>query len=163
MVESSNAKGIVARRADSGLALIPWRDDVGDGYCRRVQRRHRPRGRGVTSACWAFINEPNTSSYRMNTTDSSRHVHHVRMLCRHAQGRRTPPSSGRHEACVDGARRPIRIHPRSGLLLQPARASGHFRLPLPPQFAHPTNRPRHPGLRGSELVLLIAEPVYEAT
>ena len=39
-----------------------------------------------------------------------RHVHHVRMPCRHAQGRRTPSSSGRHEACVAGARRPFR-HP----------------------------------------------------
>ena len=39
---------------------------------------------------------------------------------------------------------------------------GHFRLDLPPKFAHPANRPSQPGLRGSEFVLLIAEPTDEA-
>jgi len=42
-------------------------------------------------------------------------------------------------------------------------ASSHFRLPLPTEFAHPANRPRQPGDRGSEFVLLICEepPVYD--
>jgi hypothetical protein len=34
--------------------------------------------------------------------------------------------------------------------------SGHFPVDLPPEFAH-ANRPRHPGLRGSEPILLIPE------
>ena len=36
------------------------------------------------------------------------------------------------------------------------------RLDLPPEFAHPANRPRHPGLRGSERILLIYGPADEA-
>src|ERR1022692_4257583 len=39
--------------------------------------------------------------------------------------------------------------------------SGHFRLDLPPEFAHPANRPRNSGLRGSALILLISEPANE--
>ena len=34
----------------------------------------------------------------------------------------------------------------------------HFSLDLPPDFAHPANRPRNPTLGGSELVLLTSEP-----
>src|ERR1035441_10390008 len=39
--------------------------------------------------------------------------------------------------------------------------SGHFRLDLPSEFAHPANRPRNPGLRGSERILLISEAAHE--
>ena len=41
------------------------------------------------------------------------------------------------------------------------RTSGHFSLYLTPELAHPANRPSQPGLRGSELILLIAEPAHE--
>src|SRR5450759_1557303 len=41
------------------------------------------------------------------------------------------------------------------------KTSVNFRLDLPPEFAHPANRPRHPGPRRSELVLLISEPAHE--
>ena len=52
-----------------------------------------------------------------------------------------------------------------GLLLldQEPQTSGHFRLDLPPDFAHPANRTRQPGLRGSERVLLISDAAHKAT
>src|SRR5450759_1713528 len=43
----------------------------------------------------------------------------------------------------------------------PPRASGDLGLHLPPEVPHPANRPRHPGSRGSELILQISEPAHE--
>jgi hypothetical protein len=40
------------------------------------------------------------------------------------------------------------------------KTSGNFPLDLPPEFAHPANRPRQTGLRGSERILLISEPAH---
>src|ERR1035437_9586368 len=39
--------------------------------------------------------------------------------------------------------------------------SGHFRLDRPPEFTHPANRPRLPGLGGSQLILLISDATHE--
>src|ERR1017187_521766 len=52
-----------------------------------------------------------------------------------------------------------------GLLLldQEPQTSGHFRLDLPPDFAHPANRTRQPSLRGSERVLLTSDAAHKAT
>ena len=47
-------------------------------------------------------------------------------------------------------------------LAEGLKTSGNFRLGLPPELAHPANRPRHSVLRGSERILLIAEPAHEA-
>ena len=52
---------------------------------------------------------------------------------------------------------------RAGLLLldQVPQISGCFRLHPPPQLTHPANRPGQPGLRRSELILLISEASHE--
>jgi len=47
------------------------------------------------------------------------------------------------------------------LLTKMPQASRHFDLDLPPEVAHPADRPSQPGFRGSELILLISEPAHE--
>jgi hypothetical protein len=73
------------------------------------------------------------------------------------------PRPGKHpsiQICEDALSSPVAP---CGLLLlgRGPQTSGHFRLDLPPEFAHPPNRPRHPGIRGSERILLISEPAHE--
>jgi hypothetical protein len=42
------------------------------------------------------------------------------------------------------------------------RSSGYRRYNLPPQFAHPPNRPSDPGFRGPQFIVLIAQTADEA-
>ena len=79
---------------------------------------------------------------------------HVRI----ARGNARRPGGGSCTAQLEKPTMAWAPRPNGALssLQQEPQTSGRFPLDILPKVAHPTNRPRHPGLRGCELVLFMA-------